>query len=525
MEAVEEPNDIQQFKKEEEKYRAERLVQFADYANINPYPHYFEVDTTFSQYIDLYKDVEIGSRITDKIHRLAGRVIDKRNAGKNLFFFKVRSGEDGGHALQFLADRRVYEDKDQYRKITKLIHRGDHIGVRGFVGKSNTGELSIYPLELVLLSPCLKFLPNEHIGLTNPEVRSRKRYLDLVVNPGNRYVLLDRANIIREIRRYLDDHQFVEVQTPTISTKVGGAAAKPFITHHNELKQDMYLRVAPELKLKELIVSGYNRVYELGQQFRNEGIDRTHNPEFTSLEFYMAYADYNVLMKMCEEMLSAVVMKIKGTMQFQYSCIVGGGTKTYDLDFTPPYKVIDIIPELRRCGLDIPDNLSDEKAATILEELCKKHGVECSPPRTTTRLLDKLISEYIEPRCINPTFLINHPSVMSPLAKPHRENSQLSERFELFVSGFELTNAYTELNDPKIQREKFLEQQKDRDKGDDEAHGIDEEFIEAMEYGLPPTGGFGMGVDRFVMLLTNRDTIKDVIAFPSNSNLSDLSDL
>jgi len=303
---------------------------------------------------------------------------------------------------------------------------------------------------------------------------------------------------------------FIEVHTPILSNTAGGANAKPFITHHNDLDQNMFLRIAPELYLKRLVVGGLPRVYEIGPQFRNESIDLTHNPEFYSLEFYMAFADYYDLIEICENLLKSLIYNIIGNNKFTFD--------SREIDCSTPFNKIDIIEYLEKnigeIPYDVKKDYSSELARNYFDNICIKHSIECVNPRTTSRLIDKLIGHYIEPQCINPTFVMNHPCVMSPLAKPHRDNPQLTERFELFINGMEIANAYTELNDPVIQRKRFMEQVEFKRSGDSEAQDIDEDFIEALEYGLPPTGGFGLGIERLVMLLTGKNNIKDVTTFP-----------
>lgn len=504
---------------DEQKYRSDRLSQlkgskgpFAPINDINIfYPHKFNIDTTFDTYVETYRDIENGTRYKHLIHSLAGRVREKRCSGKQLIFYNV---ESDNHSLQFLLDKKEYDDKDNFELINSIIHRGDIIGVTGFVGKSLRGELSIYPTKMTLLTPCLKYIPKVIHGLKDPEIRAKKRYLDLIANPQNRNVIVISGIVCKEIRKYLNKLNFIEVYTRVLSPEVGGANAKPFITFHNDLKQNMYLRIAPELYLKKLVIGGLNRVYEIGQQFRNESIDKTHNPEFLSLEFYMAYADYYDLMKMCEEMFKRIVLSTCGKLVIDYTNSQG---EDITIDFSPPYPRIDVVTELAKNGIDLTGDLFGQETQEYLNNICTNKGIECSEPRTTARLLDKLIGEYIEPKCINPTFVINHPLIMSPLAKQHREYPHLSERFELFVCGMELANAYTELNNPDIQRKMFMEQQKARSMGDEEAQLVDEEFLDALEYGLPPTGGFGCGIQRLIMFLTNRNTIRDVIAFPAVS--------
>lgn len=469
--------------KHEDEYRKKRLESL-----VNPYPHKFvhNITISFADYIKRYCNTPAAARYHDDVHHMTGRVMEIRKSGKNFVFLNLKSG---GFELQFLMDRNEYGDG--FSEIVKQIHRGDIVGATGFVGASIKGELSLYVTKIVILTPCLKFLPKTHFGIKDDELRARKRYLDLIVNNDSRNVFITRNKIFKEVERFLDDRNFIRVNTPVLGTKVGGASAKPFMTHHNDYHQDMCLRISPELYLKSLVVGGFDRVYEIGPQFRNESCDRTHNPEFYSVEFYMAYADYNDLMEITEQLL------------YRIAAIVDYNGP---IDFAPPYKKIDINESLSEVGIDI---FNDD-----LDQVCRDRNIECSAPRTKARLLDKLISHYIEPQCHNPTFIINHPIEMSPLAKPHRDDTRLSERFELFVGGFELVNAYTELNDPEIQRSYFEKQMEAKVQGDEEAQDIDENFIDALEYGLPPTAGWGCGLDRLTMILTNKTSIRDVIPFP-----------
>ncbi len=418
---------------EEQVFREIRLkeIQELEAEGKTAYPHKFPVTLTLPQfrrkYDNLPTETNRDDRQRDLVECIAGRVKLRRGNGKKLAFFTI---DGDGVSLQILCDKSEYGNPDVFSKDVSRIHRGDIVGVRGFAGRSLKGELSIYPFELVLLTPCFKSIPKDIFGLKDPELRARKRYFDLIANPDNRYVFVTRSKVFKELRDYLDSRDFIEVQTPVLSSKAGGASAKPFVTYHNDLKQNMFMRIAPELYLKELVVGGLDRVYEIGPQFRNESIDPTHNPEFYSLEFYMAYADYHDLMQMCEELFTQVVYSVYNGLKVEYQPLNGD---PIEIDFTPPFKKIDMMSELEsRMGIKFPPDLGSEETRQMLDELCTKFGVECGAPRTSSRMIDKLVGHFIEPECINPTFIINHPFVMSPLAKQHRDNSQLTERFELF---------------------------------------------------------------------------------------------
>eukprot|EP01018_Ginkgo_biloba_P006849 Gb_06956 [translate_table: standard] len=511
-------------------------------SGFNPYPHKFHVSLSVPGFIKKYRNLNNGEQLKDVELTLAGRIMSKRSSGAMLYFYDLHGD---GAKVQVMADaRNSGMEETDFIKHHAGVKRGDIVGICGFPGKSKRGELSIFPTSFVVLSPCLHMMPRqraipvkdpqaqENEGLAgvwvpgqprNPEgyvlkdqeTRYRQRYLDLMVNSEVRHIFKTRSKIISYVREFLDNLDFLEVETPMMNMIAGGAVARPFVTHHNELNMKLYMRIAPELYLKELIVGGLDRVYEIGKQFRNEGIDLTHNPEFTTCEFYMAFADYNDLMELTEQMLSGMVKKLTGSYKIKYHAN-GVDKDPIEIDFTPPFKRLDMIQGLEEAAkLNIPKDLSSEETNKYLIGVCEKFDVKCPPPQTTARLIDKLVGHFLEETCVNPTFIINHPQIMSPLAKWHRSREQLTERFELFVCKRELLNAYTELNDPVVQRERFADQLKDRQSGDDEAMPLDETFCTALEYGLPPTGGWGMGIDRLAMLLTDSQNMKEVLLFPA----------
>ncbi len=426
---------------------------------------------------------------------LAGRIITMRDFGKAAF----------AHLQDATGRMQIYFKKDllgdQFILIKKL-DIGDIIGVRGKLFRTKTQELTVEVEDFTILTKSLRPLPEKWHGLRDIETRYRQRYVDLIVNPEVREVFILKSVIIKAIRDFLESKGFIEVETPMMQPIPGGATAKPFKTHHNALGVDLFLRIAPELYLKRLLVGGYERVYELNRNFRNEGISTKHNPEFTMLEFYIAYQDYHFLMSLTEEMISTVALKILGSLQVQY--------ENHLIDLTPPWQRIPMLEALVQNGVP-REVLHDRKQA---EAWAKEHGVSVEPGASHGRMLDEIFKEKVEPGLIQPTFIIDHPVGISPLAKRKPDNPDLVERFELFITAREIANAFSELTDPMDQKRRFASQAEAKIRGDEEAHSMDEDFIRALEYGMPPAAGEGVGIDRLVMLLTNSSSIRDVILFP-----------
>jgi lysyl-tRNA synthetase class 2 len=451
----------------------------------------FDVSEVKEKYDMNPEDVEVS---------VAGRVITLRPMGKALFAHL----QDATGKLQIYL-RQDIVGEDSFKDFEEIVDPGDILGVRGRLFRTNTGELTVEVKEWVLLAKSLHPLPEKWHGLKDVEIRYRQRYLDLIANEHARRVFFLRSRLIGEIRRFLDSKGFLEVETPILQPIASGANAKPFITYHNYLEQNLYLRIAPELYLKRLIVGGINRVYELGKNFRNEGVDTTHNPEFTMLEFYCAYWDYKDLMVFTEELFSYLLNKLVGGLKLTY--------QGKELDFTPPfkrYRYFELLEE--KTGKDKDFFLKDVEG---LRKLAKEVGLPKAETLTHAKLIDKVFDLLVEDELWGPCFVIDFPKLLSPLAKTHRGDPDLVERFELFVAGKEIANAYTELNDPVEQKERFLEQLKEKEMGDEEAMAMDEDFIRALEYGMPPTAGEGIGIDRLVMLLADVDSIREVILFPA----------
>ncbi|WAM34330.1 lysine--tRNA ligase [Caldicellulosiruptor morganii] len=434
-----------------------------------------------------------------KFVSVAGRMLSKRGHGKASF---VDILDSKGKIQVYIKIDEVGEDK--YQEFKEFYDIGDIIGVKGEVFKTHKGEISIKAKEIEMLTKCLRPLPEKWHGLKDVDTRYRKRYLDLIVNPQVRDTFIKRSLIIRSIRKYLDERGFLEVETPVLSPIAGGAAARPFITHHNALDMDLYLRIATELHLKRLIVGGFDRVYELGRVFRNEGISIKHNPEFTTIEIYQAYADYKDMMNLTEELITTVAKEVLGTLKITY--------QGQEIDLTPPWQRLTMIEAIKKyVGVDFSQVLSLDEARKIAKDL----GIEVEDSWQIGHIINEVFEQKVEDFLVQPTFIMDYPVEVSPLAKRKRDNPQFTERFELFITCREMANAFSELNDPFDQRERFLEQLKERQRGNQEAHMMDEDFIEALEYGMPPTGGLGIGIDRLVMLLTDSYSIRDVLLFPT----------
>lgn len=468
---------------------------------INPFAYSFNVTAKSKEIKENFEQLE-GKDVC-----IAGRIMAIRRMGKASF----------AHILDDEGKIQIYLKKDDLNEkydLFKLLDIGDIIGIEGFVFKTKTGEISVHTKKLELLSKSLRPIPiaKEMIDeagnkvifdqFSDKELRYRQRYVDLFVNSEIREVFIKRSKIISALRSFLDAKGYLEVETPVLQPLYGGASARPFITHHNTLDMELYLRIADELYLKRLLVGGFTGVYEISKDFRNEGMDKTHNPEFTMMELYVAYKDYEWMMNLVEEMIEYIALKINNSTIFNI--------ENYEIDFKGPWKRVSMVDELKnRTGLDIINCTKEE----LIKE-CEKHHIKLTGNESKGKLIDELFEATIQPELIQPTFVVDYPLEISPLAKKHRTKEGIVERFEGFVLGREICNAFSELNDPIDQRERFEAQAKARAEGDEEAQQIDEDFIKALEYGMPPTAGLGIGIDRLTMLLTNQPSIRDVILFP-----------
>ncbi|MDQ0300989.1 lysyl-tRNA synthetase class 2 [Salibacterium salarium] len=450
---------------------------------------------TMTEEFDEYSKEELEEK--ESVVSLAGRVMTKRGKGKAGF----------AHIQDISGQVQIYVRKDQVGEEAYELFQntdiGDFVGITGIAFKTKVGELSAKVSEFELLSKSLRPLPDKFHGLKDVEQRYRQRYLDLIVNPEVRDTFVIRSKILQSMRRYLDDQGYLEVETPMLHSIPGGASARPFITHHNALDMELYMRIAIELHLKRLIVGGMEKVYEVGRVFRNEGISTRHNPEFTMIELYEAYADYTDIMTLTENLIAHIAQDVLGTTVFSYG--------DNEVDLTPSWRRVHMVDAIKEeVGVDFWEDMSDEQA----HALAKEYKVPVKETMTFGHIVNEFFEHFVEEKLIQPVFIYGHPLAISPLAKKNANDPRFTDRFELFILGREHANAFTELNDPVDQRERFEAQVKEREHGDDEAHMMDTDYLESMEYGLPPTGGLGIGIDRLVMLLTNSGSIRDVLLFP-----------
>ncbi|WLD93493.1 lysine--tRNA ligase [Alkalihalobacillus sp. AL-G] len=465
---------------------------------IDPFGHRYERSHTAESMTTAFGE-QSKEELAEHNHEVtfAGRVMTKRGKGKAGF----------AHVQDLTGQIQIYVRKDSVGEeqydLFNTIDIGDIVGVKGIAFKTKVGELSIKATEFTLLSKSLRPLPDKFHGLKDIEQRYRQRYVDLIMNPEVKDTFITRSKILQSMRRYLDSAGYLEVETPTMHSIPGGASAKPFITHHNALDMELYMRIAIELHLKRLIVGGLEKVYEIGRVFRNEGVSTRHNPEFTMLELYEAYADYKDIMSLTENLLAHIAKEVLGTTQITYG--------EHEIDLKPEWTRIHMVDAVKEhTGVDFWQEMSDEEARA----LAKEHNVPIQNTMSFGHVVNEFFEHFVEEKLIQPTFIYGHPVAISPLAKKNEEDPRFTDRFELFIVGREHANAFTELNDPIDQKERFEAQLVEREEGNDEAHMMDEDFIEALEYGLPPTGGLGIGIDRVIMLLTNSPSIRDVLLFP-----------
>ncbi|MBZ5523456.1 MAG: lysine--tRNA ligase [Acidobacteriia bacterium] len=488
--------------------RQEKLKQIAALGQ-QAYPHKFEFTHTVPQILAEYTEKTAEQLETPRVDvRVAGRIISIRLQGKAGFAHL----QQGGQRLQVYVKLDFVGEKGF--ALYKLLDLGDHIGVRGYLFRTRTGELTIHAEELTFLSKDLLPLPEKWHGLTDVELRYRQRYVDLVMNQGVREVFVRRSKVVQSIRRFLDSRGYIEVETPMMQPIPGGAAARPFVTHHNTLDVDLYLRIAPELYLKRLVVGGLDRVYEINRNFRNEGISTQHNPEFTMLEFYQAYADFRDMMQLTEDMLSQVAREVNGTTKTSFN--------GHEIDFgawqrlTMREAITKYWPEAAAPGPGIADFATHASVEALVKRLNAHHTphMPYDPKEPAGKTIAAMFEAVAEEHLIQPTFIYEFPVAISPLSKNKSDEPDWVERFEIFVGGLEIGNAFSELNDPEEQRRRFEQQLTEKERGDEEAHAMDEDYIRALSYGLPPTGGEGIGIDRLTMLLTDSRSIRDVILFP-----------
>src|SRR5690625_856172 len=479
------------------KVRRDKLQQYVE-KGIDPFGGKYNRTHVAKELHELYGEFSKDELAEKQVEvTVAGRVMTKRGKGK-VSFTHI---QDVSEQIQLYV-RKDEIGEEQY-DIFKTVDIGDIIGVTGVVFKTNVGELSVQAKEFTLLAKSLRPLPEKYHGLQDIELRYRKRYLDLITNMDSRKTFILRSKIIQSMRRYLDERGFLEVETPMLHTIPGGATARPFETHHNALDMELYMRIAIELHLKRLIVGGLEKVYEIGRVFRNEGISTRHNPEFTMIELYEAYADYEDIMELTENLIAHIAEDILGNTVVTYG--------EHEVNLKPKWTRLHMVDAVKEyTGVDLWKEISNDEA----KELAKEHNVEITDNMTYGHIVNEFFEQKVEDKLIQPTFIYGHPVEVSPLAKKNKEDDRFTDRFELFIVGREHANAFTELNDPIDQRDRFKAQVAERDAGNDEAHLMDEDFLEALEYGMPPTGGLGIGVDRLVMLLTNTPSIRDVLLFP-----------
>lgn len=484
--------------------RREKLHNLRE-QGIDPFGKRFERTNSTTDLVSLYGEFSKEELEEKEITvSIAGRIMTKRGKGKAGF----------AHIQDLQGQVQIYVRKDtvgdeEYELFT-TADLGDLVGIEGKVFKTNVGELSVKAIGFKLLTKSLRPLPDKYHGLKDVEQRYRQRYLDLITSMESRETFVTRSKIIREMRRYLDDNGYLEVETPMMHAIAGGASARPFTTHHNALDMELYMRIAIELHLKRLIVGGLEKVYEIGRVFRNEGVSTRHNPEFTMIELYEAYADYNDIMKLTENMVAHIAKKVLGTTTIQYG--------DYEINLEPEWTRLHMVDAIKQhSGADFWNPMSVEEA----RELAKEHNVEIKNTMEVGHIINEFFEQKVEDKLIQPTFIYGHPVEISPLAKKNDEDPRFTDRFELFIVAREHANAFTELNDPIDQKERFEAQLKEREQGNDEAHMMDDDYIEALEYGMPPTGGLGIGIDRLVMLLTNAPSIRDVLLFPAMRHKQD----